>query len=209
MTIPLINQDNKGKAIFIGYLLFCLLYFFSGHIQLYAPKQLGLSLIDKKIPFIPGSIWVYNSQLLFLFLALWICNDTLKRTLIYYSMLLATSIAFVIFLLIPTELPHQNINFYGINGLLWHFLYLTDTPTNCFPSLHVTLAILAACALATKNEYWRVIAPLWAVCICISTLTTKQHYLVDISGGVVLSILSLAIINYWVIPEYLYENTHE
>ncbi len=207
MNIPIINHDNKIKAIFIGCAIFSILYFFSGRIQLYPPIQFDLSIVDKMVPYIPWSIWVYSAQFLFLFLALWTCNNSIKQTTLYYSMLLATSIAFILFLLIPIELPHQNINFHGINAYLWQALYLTDTPTNCFPSLHVALAILAAYTLRIKNKYWKLIAPIWALLICVSTLTTKQHYMIDILGGTVLALISFTIINYLIIPESAHENT--
>ncbi|MDR3477457.1 MAG: phosphatase PAP2 family protein [Gammaproteobacteria bacterium] len=209
MNIPMISQANKNKAFLIGYVVFCLLYGFSGHHSIYSPKQFSLSPVDKMIPFMFNSIWIYHSHFLFVFYAMLTCQDELRRTIVYYAMLLATGIAFAIFMLMPTELPHPSMDFNGFSGMLWRALYLTDTPTNCFPSLHVALASLATCALMVKNTFWRWAAPLWGVLICVSTLTTKQHYAVDVVGGAVLAMLSFMSIHYLIVPRYRYENAHQ
>jgi membrane-associated phospholipid phosphatase len=209
MNLPPVNDSNKGKYMWIGYVIFCLLYCSAGQIHLFPAEQLSISAMDVMIPFIPETIWIYNSQFLFLFLALWLCPETLRRTITYYAMLLATALAFLFFIFMPTVLPHHDVNVGGLTGLLWQTLYLTDTPQNCFPSLHVALALLAAQAVATKNKYWRIAAPLWAMFICLSTLTTKQHYIIDILGGMVVAIIAWSSVNYAFIAEYAHENSHE
>jgi membrane-associated phospholipid phosphatase len=209
MKLRLIQPYNKGKYIFVAWLLFSLFYSVAPHINLFPLQQLGATSLDKAIPFMPASIWIYNSECVFLFLALWMGNDATRKTLTYYAMLITTAIAFLFFIFLPTKIPHQIIHAEGLTGSLWRGLYLTDTPQNCFPSLHVALAILAANALVIINKYWRIAAPIWATLICISTLTTKQHYLIDILGGIGVAMASWFIINYLVIAEYAYESPHQ
>jgi membrane-associated phospholipid phosphatase len=209
MKLPLLQSSNKGKYILAGYLIFCLFYCGSAHIHVFPTQRLSFTFVDKMMPFLPDSIWIYNSQFLMVFLALWSCSNTVRRTATYYAMALATIISSLFFVFMPTEFPHQILHEDGVTGLLWKILYLTDTPQNCFPSLHVALAILAANALVILNRYWRVLAPLWATLICISTLTTKQHYLVDILGGIVVALISWLIVKYAFIAEYADENTHK
>jgi membrane-associated phospholipid phosphatase len=209
MKLPLIQSHNKGKYIFIGYFLFCLIYCVAPHINLFPLQQIAATPLDKAIPFVPVTIWIYNSQFAFLFLALWMGSDATRKTLTYYAMLIATAIAFIFFVFLPTEIPHQVVHSEGLTGRLWRVLYLADTSQNCFPSLHVALAILAANALMIVNQTWRVAAPLWATLICISTLTTKQHHMIDILGGIGVAMASWFIINYLVITEYAYESPHQ
>lgn len=194
-NMPLIHAQNKGRAILIGYLLFSLLYLSSGNFHFYQPKRLSLTIIDEYIPFMPWSIIIYLSQLLFLFLALWKAEN-LKRTKTYYAMLFAVFVASIVFFVMPTELPRQVIKFQGFIAYLWHFLYVTDPAANCFPSLHVALSVLAANALFTLNRFWFCIAPTWAFLICFSTLTTKQHQAIDILGGALLACLSIFVVNF-------------
>lgn len=68
-------------------------------------------------------------------------------------------------------------------------LYRVDTPTNVFPSVHVVGAIGAALAIQDGAK-----GPLcrwgWALAalICLSTVCIKQHALLDVLGGLALSL---------------------
>lgn len=66
-------------------------------------------------------------------------------------------------------------------------LYAADHPVNLFPSLHVSLSFLFAAAVGYARPRWRGWALAWAALIAVSTLFTRQHYLVDVLGGVVLA----------------------
>jgi len=60
-----------------------------------------------------------------------------------------------------------------------------------FPSFHVILAILSACALGSVR-FLRI--PAWIYCslICFSTITTGWHYGIDVVGGVVVAFCAVA-----------------
>jgi membrane-associated phospholipid phosphatase len=61
-----------------------------------------------------------------------------------------------------------------------------------FPSFHVVLALLSAIALWNVRQI-RYVVVVIAAGICISTLTTGWHYLVDVVGGVAVVLASHAI----------------
>src|SRR6185436_14225959 len=74
----------------------------------------------------------------------------------------------------------------AVDSAAFDGLWLFDVPENCFPSLHVSLAIIAA-------AYWpraRWIGIAWAIAIAVSTMTTKQHYFVDVAGGIAMGFLT-------------------
>lgn len=61
-----------------------------------------------------------------------------------------------------------------------------------FPSFHVALAVL--CALILWNfRPLRIPSTILAVAICISTMTTGWHYVVDVVGGVVVSAIAYSL----------------
>jgi len=193
LPLPLIHEGNRGRAILAGYLIFCTFYLSASSATLASAQLLEPSWIDRMIPFLPASIWVYLSQFGLLFYALWATPDNLLRTRTYYAALLATVLACAIFLLIPFKVARQPLQGEGLTALAWQGLYLSDTPANCFPSLHVALATLAASALWRQGRQWRWLAPLWAGAIALSTLTTKQHYVIDLVAGLALSPLAFAL----------------
>lgn len=78
-------------------------------------------------------------------------------------------------------------------------LYTVDTNTNVFPSVHVVGSIGAAWAvwdcLSLRKRRWPGIAATVLAClICLSTLFIKQHSLLDVAGGVVLSAMVGAVV---------------
>ncbi len=188
--VPAITRANRGKAILIGYLGFSAVYLFAGTVHFRPASALVPSPVDTLIPMVDWTIWIYLSQFVFLFLALWLFDDSRARTHLFYAMLLATVIAAPIFLILPTEIVREPPSQDGMTGLLWQGLYLTDPRTNCFPSLHVALAALAAARFVKAGGYWCWLGLSWAMLLAISTLTTKQHVVIDVLGGAALAAAS-------------------
>jgi len=71
-------------------------------------------------------------------------------------------------------------------------LYQVDTNTNVFPSVHVVGAVGAALAVwdGTRRPLPRWSVVVLAVLICLSTVFIKQHSVLDLAGGLVLSLLA-------------------
>jgi membrane-associated phospholipid phosphatase len=64
---------------------------------------------------------------------------------------------------------------------------------NCFPSLHVAQCFLAAFAVHRVHRGVGMVAVLWAFLVGVSTVYTKQHYVLDVVGGIVLASVACAI----------------
>lgn len=192
--LPAITRDNRGRAILLGYLAFSLLYLASGNLHIGQPTRLDPSALDQAIPFIGWTIAPYLSQFALLFLALWLFDDNEARSRVFYGVMLATIIAATVFMIWPTEIPRRPVAGEGMMAGLWRTLYLIDPSTNNLPSLHVALAGLAAIRFFQAGGFCRWLGPFWAAVITVSTLTTKQHILVDVLGGIVLAAVSYVLI---------------
>jgi membrane-associated phospholipid phosphatase len=78
-------------------------------------------------------------------------------------------------------------------------LYSFDTATNVFPSIHVYNSIGAMIAIR-KSEKLRPVkwiqipALILTVLICMSTVFLKQHSILDVFGGIILSLIMYALI---------------
>lgn len=148
-----------------------------------APMFLPLSFIDNVVPFSPWAMPLYFSHFIFLPLALLSLRThaVFLRTL--KSMSLAAAIACVIFLVYPTTFPRVLAP-----GFWLVLLNSIDTPANCFPSMHVALAVIAAWGLRADNRPWAPLGAAWALLIALSTVLVKQHYVADVAGGLVLAV---------------------
>ena len=172
----MIDVRHRGRAILLGYLLFCLFYLGAARIGIGAPHPLQPSALDRAIPFLPWTIAVYLSQFAFLFLALWLQNDSRNLTRTFAAIAIATVVSCAVFVVWPTTILRP-----PVRSAAFDALWLFDVPTNCFPSLHVALAMIAA--FFWPRRRWP--AVLWAAAIALSTMATKQHYAIDVIGGAV------------------------
>lgn len=187
----MIDVRHRGRAILLGYLLFCLFYLGAARFGLRAPRLLQPSAVDRAIPFLPWTIAVYLSQFAFLFLALWLQTNSRALTRTFAAIAVATILSCAIFVVWPTAITRP-----PVRNAAFDALWLFDVPMNCFPSLHVALAAIAA-------SFWprrRWPAAIWAAAIALSTLTTKQHYAVDVLGGVGAAAVAIVAARVW-IPE--------
>lgn len=188
LRVPAIPARFVGRALLLGYVLFCLLYLGSHSLRLGTPLALQRGAFDVAIPLLPWTIWLYLSQFVLLPLAVLKARDDADRSHLYYAALLATLIAATVFLLFPTQLQRPPLPQGGISGYAWALLFASDIDGNCFPSLHAALAVLAGVALWRRG--WKATALLWPALIAAATLTTKQHVVWDTLAGMLLGALA-------------------
>lgn len=114
------------------------------------------------------------------------------RQMMHFYMIVF-GVSTVVFFLYPTCQNFRPAVFPRDNVLTrtMGLLYSTDTNTNVCPSLHVSGAIGAALGfVATKGfstRGWKIINALIAASICASTVFVKQHSVIDVFWGLVLS----------------------
>ena len=149
--------------------------------------------LDRAVPLRPEWAPIYWSQWVFSFLPVFIVRgvELRRRTVLaYVSIVIA---AYVGFLAYPTLAPRP-AEVIGNDVFAWSLrqLYDFDPPYNCFPSLHVAYSYLAALTAWTIHRRLGLIALMWATLIAISTLYTKQHYVLDVTGGVMLAAAAYA-----------------
>jgi membrane-associated phospholipid phosphatase len=99
----------------------------------------------------------------------------------YLAVMLAS---YAVFVLYPTIGPRPPV-VAGGGFAAWclRLVYALDAPYNCFPSLHVAYAFVAALTCDRVNRTLGIVAIAWATLIGISTLYTKQHYVADVIAG--------------------------
>lgn len=90
----------------------------------------------------------------------------------------------------PAVMPRDNFLTRWVAGL-----YSIDTNTNVFPSVHVVGSVGAAlavwdCPALRRKKALCHLTGLLAALICVSTVFIKQHALLDVGGGLALSLLA-------------------
>ena len=150
--------------------------------------------LDRMVPLQPAWTPVYLSLWVFSLLPVVLVRgvEWRRRTILSYLTVVIT--AYAVFLCYPTAAPRP-VGVPGDDLLAWSLrtLYALDPPYNCFPSLHVAYAFLAALSTYRAHRLLGLAALAWAVLIGISTLFIKQHYAADVIAGVGLALAAHAI----------------
>ena len=159
---------------------------------------------DQKIPFIAWSFFVYLSLYLYYPAAAWFgrtSNQRIREMFAFHQgLFVMTWVVFLIFIIIPTEIHiRDNIPLHIRNGEgfwgLWYgdLMHKTDMPYNAWPSLHVAQSLLIVLLLrkweVIQNQTEVLVWICW-VGLCISVLTTKQHFIFDLVTGLVAALVT-------------------
>ncbi len=170
---------------------------------------LKIDAIDDKIPFIPVFIIIYVFSYIFWFFSHAIVCITSKKNFINYviGLSLAFLIGFVIFVIFPTYMNRVDeglilySNGNNVFSKLYKFVYIFDgneRAINLFPSYHCLVSLY--CYLGVRKQkkiskVYKVYSFIMTILICLSTLFTKQHYIIDVMGGILLSLLCYIIVD--------------
>lgn len=147
---------------------------------------------DQKVPVIPWFVYIYLGCYLF-----WIANYILVGRLdkehfyrFVTSDMLSRLVCGVFFLVIPTTNIRPEITGNALSEILMRFLYHVDAPANLFPSIHCLVSWFCYIGIRGRKEipaWYRGFSCVFAIAVMISTQVTKQHYFIDVIGGVALA----------------------
>lgn len=148
--------------------------------------------LDDAIPFSPLWMyvyaWVYTSMALPIFVIR--CPRLFRRVAVAYVACLTLSM--IVWALFPVSahtlrpdvsgLPIDSFHHWGIR-----FNYSLDPPTNLFPSLHLSIAVLSGLAAWKARPAYGWIALSLAALIGYAICAVKQHYALDGLAGAALA----------------------
>jgi hypothetical protein len=194
VTLP---TPRSARGLFITAaataLLCAFMYVVPQHWHRGGAVLLPLSPLDRAVPFWPASGLLYFGAFAFLlltFLALW--PDRARAARFLYACLFAQALGMLCFVLWPTIYPRElyplPASASRVSAALVAWCRATDLAVNCLPSLHVSTVVI--CVGALRGSRWFRPALLSGVPLALSTLTFKQHYVVDVLTGMALGLLA-------------------
>ena len=185
MTKPTIN---RAVAYPLTYLFVLGGYILTERCAGLTPAHLlSLTAIDRAVPLMPWTGWIYATVFPFPLLAAALVRDDRGVRTMLAAFIGVTTVLFAVFLAYPTVYPRPELAGGGFIAWPLALIYSIDLPRNCLPSGHVTAAFLTAFAVRQGRPRLGAALIFWAAVISVSTLTTKQHYFWDVIAGVLLS----------------------
>ena len=145
--------------------------------------------LDRAMTVQPAWAIVYGALYLFLIvLPVFVVrqDEQIRRTVLAYLMVWVT--AYLCFLFYPTIAPRP-ATVAGEGFMVWGLrsLYGADPPYNCFPSLHVAHSFVSALTCYRVHRGVGIAAIISAALVGVSTLYTRQHYVLDVLAGILLA----------------------
>lgn len=163
--------------------------------------------LDNAIPFLPWTIIIYLGCYVFWCINYFICavQPKAERNRFFCAEIMAKGCCLLIFLWIPTTNIRPDIPGNTIWDNLMRLLYQLDAADNLFPSIHCLVSWF--CWIGVRNRrdiplFYRCFSLIAAIAVCISTLTTRQHVIADVIGGILLAESS-----YYIVGRFCRERT--
>ncbi len=151
--------------------------------------NLAVAGIDDKIPFVPAFVFIYVIAFI-----QWVAGFIIlsrEDKAFYYRMmsseLIQKLICLVFFIALPTTIARPEVTGGGFVNFVLKIVYFFDTPMNLFPSIHVAESWFCfRCSLSLKKmpKWYAPFTFLLTAAVAASILFVKQHYFVDIIGGI-------------------------
>ena len=194
-SLPLIS------IVFVQFLV----YFGTKFITQNSPHTYPSLFIDDYIPFIPAFIYIYVGCYVH-----WVVNYIMSSHSgkdhffrFYKATMICYAVIAIIYLVFPTTIDRPDIsNIGGLTGFLCNAIYSADTPVNLFPSLHCIASWFSWIAIRGKRNiplWYRVFTFILGLLVCVSTVTVKQHFFIDIVAGVLVAEIS------WFISRFIHK----
>ncbi len=173
-----------------------LIAFFSTN-GLYEPSIIVHHPLDDVIPFVVEFVTVYMlwfpAIMLVLLIVMILSEKDFKQ--MAFVMFTGMTISLIIYAIIPTGLdlrPEVEVN--GFCSWLINTVWSNDVPMNVCPSIHVSSSMAVFFVvwrgeLFKKHPILKSIIMLFMVAICISTVFVKQHSVVDVFFGCLLTVI--------------------
>ena len=213
---PWSRRELLGGGMFplevfvLGLLLVAILYFSTNYIaSMYLDTvwdpEIGL---DREFPVVNWMILPYALLYIFYPATLILCprdeRGHAELAVGMQTLIMVTAFCCTIFLVLPAEIDlRDQIDWDSLSGwelVLFEFIHFSDNPWNAWPSLHIVHSYFLARLMTLwvsrerkESRAWQAfLILLWVewVLLCISILTTKQHYLFDLITGIALAQLA-------------------
>jgi membrane-associated phospholipid phosphatase len=149
---------------------------------------------EDRLPFVPAATLVYLTVYWFAALPLFLLRDPVPWRRVVAAYLLTLLPCLAAFVLYPVAMARPTVD-PGADLFHWALatVHRADPPYNCFPSSHCAMALLGGLLLFEVDRRLGRLGVLYACAIGVSTLLTRQHYLIDVLAG-----FALAGTAYWV-----------
>ncbi|MFA6081034.1 MAG: phosphatase PAP2 family protein [Patescibacteria group bacterium] len=152
-----------------------------------------IKIIDDNIPLIPVFIIPYLGYFIYIIATIIFLWNSSVINIFFVTYIISYIIAGFFWYFIPNGVKRPVIKGKDIFSKLITLIYKYDDDTNGFPSAHIFGTLICSYFLSLVFPQQTILIWLVNFLICISTVFVKQHYVLDIVGGIITFWLSIMI----------------
>jgi membrane-associated phospholipid phosphatase len=189
------------SALVLTLLGWFVIYFFVNRLQVDSNRRIDFGMeLDRKTPYLPLFALVYFSTYVFVVQPFFILSNARQFYWMLTSFVSISVISSLVHATVPSKIERvEQVTAGGLSGWMLGLFQKTCKPYGNFPSMHVGLSVpVIAANFIVGGPVIGSIISIWAVLIVLSTLYTKQHYILDVlagfMGGAVISALAFWLI---------------
>ena len=181
------------NACWAASIIFAGAYWLSNKLtSLRADVGTGVFSWERVIPFVPWTLVPYLAILVFFLLSFFVDPDRRELQRHVSRVILVLLISLVCYALFPLRFTFERPPVEGAFGPLYGLLESFDLPYNRAPSLHISvLVLLWARFIPCLTLVQGVCLRAWFLLIAGSVLTTFQHHVIDIPGGIMVGTVAI------------------
>ena len=157
------------------------------------PKYYWKIKFDNSIPFIPIFIIPYLGYFFYILATIIYLWNTKYINNFFITYIISYILAGLFWYFVPNGVKRPKIYKKDIFSKLINYIYGIDEDTNGFPSAHIFATLICSYFLAFAFPEHLILVLLATFLISISTVFVKQHYVLDVLGGIVTFWLSIMI----------------
>jgi len=161
---------------------------------------------EQRIPFRPDFVWMYLSIYPTFLLPFLFIRDRDFFRIFSLAYITVMCVCYLTYLLYPVTIQRPVFVENSFSTWTLGIVYQADKPWNCFPSMHVAMSLLAALTILEVHRIRGVVTLLLTLAIALSTVLIKQHYVLDVLGGMALTMIIYFVYFRRRIDDVLFEN---
>lgn len=140
---------------------------------------------DSLVPYIPRFSLVYFSTYIFVVVPFFFLTDPRQFYLMLYSFIAISLGSCLVHAALPSRIDRvETVTAGGLSGWMLDTFQKVCKPHGNFPSMHVGLSVpVVAAAFMAGGARGGTLTLAWGVLIALSTLFTRQHYILDVLAG--------------------------